>query len=128
MAAKKATCKTLKSVETLGSASIICSDKTGTLTKGEMTCVQFATMLSPDKMSDYKVAGSGYAPDGEIEPREQLDSDPAAEQLLAAAGLCNGADLSYDQGKTYTQTDLSPNNPTCAYVYINYWRPYTNSF
>ncbi len=61
MAAKNAIVKKLSSVETLGSASVICSDKTGTLTKNEMTIERLATASG-----QVEVTGVGYRPVGEV--------------------------------------------------------------
>ncbi|HEX6721968.1 MAG TPA: HAD-IC family P-type ATPase [Burkholderiaceae bacterium] len=62
MARRNAIVKSLSSVETLGSASVICSDKTGTLTRSEMTIQRVATASG-----DTRVTGVGYAPDGKVE-------------------------------------------------------------
>jgi len=63
MAKKNALVKKLAAVEALGSCNVICSDKTGTITKGEMTVKKIA-MLN----SEYEVSGVGYEPKGEIKP------------------------------------------------------------
>ena len=70
MARRRAIVKRLSSVETLGSASAICSDKTGTLTRNEMTIERIVT-----PSGELEVTGVGYIPEGEI---SVLDGDAAA--------------------------------------------------
>lgn len=91
MAERHAIIRHLPAVETLGSVSVICSDKTGTLTKNEMT-VQ--TIRTKDKL--VRVTGTGYAPEGEFTcDGQRLDplADPALEELVQAGLLCNDAEL-----------------------------------
>jgi Ca2+-transporting ATPase len=81
----------LSAVETLGCATVICSDKTGTLTQNEMTVVQ---AWASGKL--FSVSGEGYSPDGQFfiddEPFEPL-KDSGAAVLLHGASLCNDSRL-----------------------------------
>lgn len=95
MAKRQAIVKKLSSVETLGSASVICSDKTGTLTRSEMT-IQRVMTASGDTL----VTGVGYAPEGKVE-FEGAQIEPGAllnEQIVVLSGgsLAGNADLRQD--------------------------------
>lgn len=90
MAARHAVVRHLPAVETLGSTSVICSDKTGTLTRNEMT-VQ--TIWFDGR--EYRLSGVGYAPVGEVEhDGQRLSVVPQeVENLLICSVLCNDATL-----------------------------------
>ena len=93
MARRNAIVRRLPAIETLGSVSVICTDKTGTLTRNEMTVASIATANHV-----YSVFGSGYAPEGSIRLRD-ADVNPTEHRLLVdfarAAALCNDAALHY---------------------------------
>ncbi|MDH3681509.1 MAG: cation-translocating P-type ATPase [Acidimicrobiia bacterium] len=105
MAAHNAVVKKLSSVETLGSASVICTDKTGTLTRNEMTIVRVATATA-----EVEITGSGYEPVGQV----LQDGEPVTSRsvrndvglVLGAGSLANDASMRRDEsGQWQVQGD-----------------------
>lgn len=100
MARRNALIKRLPAAETLGVTTVICTDKTGTLTKNQMTV---SRIYSGGK--DYKVTGVGYAPKGEfILGDGTINPERESEELietLKAGYLCNNATLDEDEEGRY---------------------------
>lgn len=91
MAERNAIVRRLPAVETLGSVTVLTTDKTGTLTEAQMLVEQLWT---PDH--DVAVTGDGYSPEGELlsaGARLDLERAPEVRELLRAAALCNDARL-----------------------------------
>ncbi|NTV52418.1 MAG: cation-translocating P-type ATPase, partial [Candidatus Firestonebacteria bacterium] len=99
MAKRHALVRKMSAVETLGCTTVICSDKTGTLTKGEMT-VRKIVLLS----GTLDVAGSGYDTAGGFSGPIQMP-EAALAQLLKAGSLCNDSELYAEAGKTKVKGD-----------------------
>jgi Ca2+-transporting ATPase len=86
----------LSSAEGLGAVTVICSDKTGTITKGEMTVRQ---AFVGDKL--FEVTGVGYEPKGEFHfGNDSVTPDKDLELLLMTGALCNNASLQLREGKS----------------------------
>lgn len=94
MVEKKAIVKNLVSVETLGSTTAICSDKTGTLTQNEMTITKVFT-----DFKEFDVEGSGYTPQGDIKlDGETIKDHDQIKLLMTVASLSNDANLIENNG------------------------------
>ncbi len=96
MARRKAIIRRLPAVETLGSVTTICSDKTGTLTRNELTV---RTVVTADSI--YEASGTGYDPHGGFSENGTdipVDGAPRLTEALRAAALCNDAVLKEEAG------------------------------
>ncbi len=105
MASRKAILRNLPSVETLGSTTVICSDKTGTLTMNQMTV---SNIFAGEE--DFTVTGSGYRPEGEYYHKGQEITPqhvPALSQVLIAGAVCNDASLKHDGGVVSDPTEVA---------------------
>jgi Ca2+-transporting ATPase len=103
MTARKALVRRLPAVETLGSVTVLATDKTGTLTEGVMV----ARGLWTPNGGDAVISGTGYTPEGRVTRGEAVlaaDHDPDVADLLTAASLCNDATLRppADQSSAWT--------------------------
>jgi len=91
MASRNAIIRKLPAVETLGAVSVICSDKTGTLTRNEMTV---RTIVTTDNI--FRLSGTGYDPHGTITLLNRdvlLEERPLLHELVRAGILCNDASV-----------------------------------
>ncbi len=103
MAARRAIIRNLPAVETLGSTTVICSDKTGTLTQNAMTVQQ---IFAGEKV--FQVTGSGYDPSGEVllgRHAVKLTENAALAECLKAGLLCNDAQLVQTDGRWQAEGD-----------------------
>jgi P-type Ca2+ transporter type 2C len=104
MARQRAIVKNLSSVETLGSASVICSDKTGTLTRNEMTIRKIVT-----RSGYVDVSGAGYRPEGDFQADGRpLETGPLLNEVravLAIGTLANDASVREEGGAWIAQGD-----------------------
>lgn len=96
MASRGAVVRRLAAVESLGSTTVICTDKTGTLTRNEMTVT---TIWLPDGR-ELAVSGIGYEPTGRVthQGHEVSADDPPLRRLCEAVALCNDAALTWKSG------------------------------
>jgi len=106
MAKKNCIVRSLPSVETLGCTSVICSDKTGTLTTNQMSVTKMFTMSANGDgvtLNEYKIKGSTYEPEGAITNKSGAEikgsSQPDLKEMALICSLCNDSGLDYNTNK-----------------------------
>ncbi|NWF93321.1 MAG: cation-translocating P-type ATPase [Syntrophaceae bacterium] len=116
MAKRNALVRKMPAVETLGCTTVICSDKTGTLTKGEMTVRRIFTAGR-----DMEVTGAGYEPKGEFKGTEMKVNKRSSLSLLLQGGvLCSDAVLEEKEGKWFVKGDPTEGALVVAAVKAGY--------
>lgn len=103
MAKRRAIIRKLPAVETLGSTTVICSDKTGTLTENQMTVQR---IFAGGEI--FTLSGGGYDPEGEVMREKEIinpDDFPALLECLRAGVLCNDSQLVTEEGRPDMQGD-----------------------
>src|SRR5690554_228110 len=101
MARRKAVVRRMPVIETIGAVSVICSDKTGTLTRNEMMVT--AVVAGGQR---FDVTGEGYSFDGMIcQDDAPADASPVLAEMARAAALCNDASISHRDGRAVIHGD-----------------------
>jgi len=106
MAKKNSIVRSLPSVETLGCTSVICSDKTGTLTTNQMSCIKMFTVGSVDgnacKFDEFEISGSTYEPRGDVTlggRKVDCSAYTSLTELAMICSMCNDSAVDYNVAK-----------------------------
>uniref|UniRef100_A0A6Q2WXM5 Calcium-transporting ATPase n=1 Tax=Esox lucius TaxID=8010 RepID=A0A6Q2WXM5_ESOLU len=124
MAKKNAIVRSLPSVETLGCTSVICSDKTGTLTTNQMCVTKMFIIKNVDgdsvNLDMFDISGSKYTPEGEVSQggaRTNCGSFDGLVELATIAALCNDSSLDYNESKKiYEKVGEATETAMCCLV------------
>ncbi|TRY64736.1 hypothetical protein DNTS_017792 [Danionella cerebrum] len=124
MAKKNAIVRSLPSVETLGCTSVICSDKTGTLTTNQMCVTKMFVIDKVDgdhvELDCYDISGSKYTPEGEVTKlgaKVDCSQNDGLVELSTICALCNDSSLDYnDSKKIYEKVGEATETALCCLV------------
>uniref|UniRef100_A0A665X0W4 Calcium-transporting ATPase n=1 Tax=Echeneis naucrates TaxID=173247 RepID=A0A665X0W4_ECHNA len=121
MAKKNAIVRSLPSVETLGCTSVICSDKTGTLTTNQMCVTKMFVVKGVDgdhvELDAFDISGSKYTPEGEGGAKTNCSAYDGLVELATICALCNDSSLDYnDSKKIYEKVGEATETALCCLV------------
>ncbi|XP_068610599.1 ATPase sarcoplasmic/endoplasmic reticulum Ca2+ transporting 1, like isoform X1 [Brachionichthys hirsutus] len=124
MAKKNAIVRSLPSVETLGCTSVICSDKTGTLTTNQMCVTKMFIVKTVDgdhvDLDAFDISGSKYTPEGEVSQggaKTNCSSYDGLVELSTICALCNDSSLDYNESKKiYEKVGEATETALCCLV------------
>uniref|UniRef100_A0A3P9C9M1 Calcium-transporting ATPase n=1 Tax=Maylandia zebra TaxID=106582 RepID=A0A3P9C9M1_9CICH len=124
MAKKNAIVRSLPSVETLGCTSVICSDKTGTLTTNQMCVTKMFIVKTVDgdhvDLDAFDISGSKYTPEGEVTQggaKVNCSSHDGLVELATICALCNDSSLDYNESKKiYEKVGEATETALCCLV------------